>query len=107
MSELYNTIFAQVIGLLWKDGGRGRRADRERKSRSLGYLEALKNIAVKAGFDVPFYTRTGWPALRGKRDFRGSCCRFMVTMPTDSGTGNWRISGAVMPSFHYERQTHE
>lgn len=60
------------------------------------YLEALKNIAVKAGFDVPFYTRTGWPALREKR-FSGSCCRFMVTMPTDSGTGNWRICRAVMP----------
>ena len=24
---------------------------------------------MKAGFDVPFYTRTGWPALRGKEVF--------------------------------------
>ena len=27
------------------------------------YLMALKRIATQAGFDLPFYTRTGWPEL--------------------------------------------
>lgn len=27
------------------------------------YLMALKQIATKIGFDLPFYTRTGWPEL--------------------------------------------
>lgn len=69
-TELYNTIFAQVNGLLWKDGGPVVGVQIENESRGpWDYLEALKNIAVKAGFDVPFYTRTGWPALRGKEVF--------------------------------------
>ena len=69
-TELYNTIFAQVNGLLWKDGGPVVGVQIENESRGpWDYLEALKNIAVKAGFDVPFYTRTGWPALRGKEIF--------------------------------------
>ncbi len=55
---------------MWKDGGPVVGVQIENESRGpWDYLEALKNIAVKAGFDVPFYTRTGWPALRGKEVF--------------------------------------
>lgn len=28
------------------------------------YLMALKHIAQEIGFDLPFYTRTGWPELK-------------------------------------------
>ncbi len=100
-TELYNTIFAQVNGLLWKDGGPVVGVQIENESRGpWDYLEALKNIAVKAGFDVPFYTRTGWPALRGKEVFGQLLPLFMVTMPTDSGTGNWRdMPGSYADAF--------
>ena len=30
---------------------------------------ALKEMAVEAGFDTPFYTRTGWPKLNGNEEF--------------------------------------
>ena len=92
-TELYNTIFAQVNGLLWKDGGPVVGVQIENESRGpWDYLEALKNIAVKAGFDVPFYTRTGWPALRGKEIFGQ-----LLPLYGDYADGNWRICRAVMP----------
>ena len=60
------------------------------------YLESLKNIAVKAGFESPsIHVPVGLHF--GEKRFSGNCCLFMVTMPTDSGTGNWRICRAVMP----------
>ena len=50
-------------GLLWKDGGPviGIQLDNE-YSGPADYLMALKKIARSAGLDVPFYTKTGWPA---------------------------------------------
>ena len=68
--NLYNNIFAQVNGLLWKQGGTVVGVQIENESRGpWPYLEALKKTAVEAGFDTPFYTRTGWPKLNGKEVF--------------------------------------
>lgn len=60
----YRQIFSQVSGLQWKDGGPviGAQFDNEYRGRG-SYLMSLKKIALDAGFDLPFYTRTGWPEL--------------------------------------------
>jgi len=62
--RLYRQIFTQVQGLQWKDGGPVIAAQFDNEYRGRGeYLLALKHIAQKIGFDLPFYTRTGWPEL--------------------------------------------
>lgn len=62
--RLYRQIFTQVQGLQWKDGGPviGAQFDNEYRGPA-SYLLALKRIATDIGFDLPFYTRTGWPEL--------------------------------------------
>ena len=63
--QLYRQIFTQVQGLQWKDGGPVIAAQFDNEYRGRGeYLMALKKIATDIGFDLPFYTRTGWPELR-------------------------------------------
>ena len=63
--KLYRQIFTQVQGLQWKDGGPLIAAQFDNEYRGRGeYLMVLKQIAEKIGFDLPFYTRTGWPELR-------------------------------------------
>ena len=65
VEKLYRQIFTQVQGLQWKDGGPVIAAQFDNEYRGRGeYLMALKQIALKIGFDLPFYTRTGWPELR-------------------------------------------
>ena len=63
-TRLYRQIFTQVQGLQWKDGGPviSAQFDNEYRGRA-DYLLTLKRIAQGIGFDLPFYTRTGWPAL--------------------------------------------
>lgn len=64
VERLYRQIFTQVHGLQWKDGGPVIAAQFDNEYRGSGdYLMALKNIALGIGFDLPFYTRTGWPEL--------------------------------------------
>ena len=65
VERLYRQIFTQVQGLQWKDGGPVLAAQFDNEYRGRGeYLMALKRIATRIGFDLPFYTRTGWPQLR-------------------------------------------
>ena len=65
VEKLYRQIFTQVQGLQWKDGGPVIAAQFDNEYRGRGeYLMALKKIAGQIGFDLPFYTRTGWPELR-------------------------------------------
>ena len=62
--QLYRQIFTQVQGLQWKDGGPVIAAQFDNEYRGRGdYLMGLKRVALAAGFDLPFYTRTGWPEL--------------------------------------------
>lgn len=64
VERLYRQIFTQVQGLQWKDGGPVLACQFDNEYRGSGsYLMALKRIALQAGFDLPFYTRTGWPEL--------------------------------------------
>ena len=62
--KLYRQIFSQIQGLQWKDGGPLLACQFDNEYRGSGdYLMALKKIALQIGFDLPFYTRTGWPEL--------------------------------------------
>ena len=62
--RLYRQIFTQVQGLQWKDGGPVIACQFDNEYRGRGsYLMALKKIALGIGYDLPFYTRTGWPEL--------------------------------------------
>ena len=64
VERLYRQIFTQVQGLQWKDGGPLMACQFDNEYRGRGsYLMALKEIALRIGFDLPFYTRTGWPDL--------------------------------------------
>ncbi len=64
-AALYRQIFSQVQGLQWKDGGPVVGAQFDNEYRGHGsYLMTLKKIATDIGFDLPFYTRTGWPELK-------------------------------------------
>lgn len=63
-ARFYRQIFAQVQGLQWKDGGPVIAAQFDNEYRGpAAYLLALKHAALGIGFDLPFYTRTGWPEL--------------------------------------------
>lgn len=66
----YGQIGEQVKGLMWKDGGPivGVQLENEYRGR-WEHLAALKQMAVEAGFDVPLYTRTGWPQLTSPAKF--------------------------------------
>lgn len=63
--KLYRQIFTQLQGLQWKDGGPVMACQFDNEYRGHGsYLMKLKEIANSIGFDLPFYTRTGWPELK-------------------------------------------
>ena len=64
VDRLYRQIYSQLIGLQWKDGGPLIACQFDNEYRGSGdYLMALKKMALQIGFDLPFYTRTGWPEL--------------------------------------------
>ena len=67
---LYENIFGQVKGMLWKDGGPVVGVQIENECRGpWNYYMTLRDMAIETGFDVPFMTRTGWPKLNGKEEF--------------------------------------
>ena len=60
----YSQIFEQTKGFLWKEGGPVIGVQLENEYRGPGeHLITLKTMAQEIGFDLPLYTRTGWPAL--------------------------------------------
>lgn len=67
--KLYGKIYEQAEGQLWKDGGCIIGIQIENEYGHCGgltggdgreHMLTLKQLAVKTGFDVPFYTATGW-----------------------------------------------
>ncbi|MGC4071228.1 MAG: beta-galactosidase [Nibricoccus sp.] len=67
---LYQEIAAQTRGLLWKSGGPVVAVQLENEyGGPAEHLLTLKKIARDAGLDVPYYTRTGWPALKSPMPF--------------------------------------
>lgn len=88
VDRLYRHIFTQVQGLQWKDGGPVMACQFDNEYRGNGsYLMALKKIATDIGFDLPFYTRTGWPELRTPVPFGE-----MLPLYGDYADGFWERS---------------
>ena len=97
-TELYRQIFSQVQGLQWKDGGPVIAAQFDNEYRGKGsYLLALKKIAQQAGFDLPFYTRTGWPELRTPVPFGE-----MIPLYGDYADGFWDRSTEEAVGNYYK-----
>ena len=88
VERLYRQIFTQLQGLQWKDGGPVMAAQFDNEYSGKGeYLMALKQIATKIGFDLPFYTRTGWPELATPVPFSE-----MLPLYGDYADGFWERS---------------
>ncbi len=73
VQKLYNAIAEQLKGLYFKDGGPivGTQIENEFRFNNpagLQHMFTLKQMAIKAGIDVPFYTATGWPGSNLKQD---------------------------------------
>lgn len=86
-------IYRQVEGLLWKDGGPIIGVQLENEYRGDGaHLMTLKSMAREIGFDVPLYTRTGWPKL-GRPVPYGE----ILPLYGDYADGFWDRSIAEMP----------
>ena len=88
VQRLYRQIFTQVQGLQWKDGGPLMACQFDNEYRGRGsYLMALKRMATEIGFDLPFYTRTGWPELSSPVPFGE-----MIPLYGDYADGFWERS---------------
>ena len=101
--RLYRQIFTQVQGLQWKDGGPVIAAQFDNEYRGRGsYLMALKKIATGIGFDLPFYTRTGWPELSTPVPFGE-----MIPLYGDYADGFWdkditECAGSYYQAFNFK-----
>ena len=103
VEALYRQIYTQAQGLLWKDGGPVIACQFDNEYRGHGsYLMALKGIAVRCGFELPFYTRTGWPELRTPVPFGE-----MIPLYGDYADGFWNRTttegaGNYWKAFHFK-----
>jgi hypothetical protein len=66
--DYYAQIRKQLDGLLYKDGGPVIGIQLDNETGNAKYLLALKKLAVGLGFDVPFYSYTGWNHVRVSDD---------------------------------------
>lgn len=97
-ARLYRQIFSQVQGLQWRDGGPVIAAQFDNEYRGHGsYLMALKALALDAGFDLPFYTRTGWPELKTPVPYGE-----MIPLYGDYADGFWDRSLAEGAGNYYK-----
>jgi hypothetical protein len=103
VETLYRQIFTQIQGLQWKDGGPVIGCQFDNEYRGSGdYLMSLKKIATDIGFDLPFYTRTGWPELSKPTPFGE-----MIPLYGDYADGFWDRStgegvGNYWKAFHFK-----
>lgn len=102
VTRLYRQIFTQVQGLQWKDGGPviGAQFDNEFGGYS-SYLLRLKKIANDIGFDLPFYTKTGWPEMKDQLPYGE-----MIPLFGDYADGFWdrsiqECAGYYWQGFHF------
>lgn len=92
----YQQIFEQSKGLLWKEGGPIIGVQIENEFRGPGeHLMALKKMAQEIGFDLPLYTRTGWPTLTAPIPFGE-----ILPLFGDYPDGFWDRSLMEMPGDH-------
>ena len=101
-AALYRQIFAQVQGLQWKDGGPVIAVQFDNEQRNGNYLMALKRMAQPIGYDLPFYTRTGWPELNRPVPFGE-----MLPLYGDYADGFWdrstkETSGNYYKAFNFK-----
>lgn len=93
LQRWYAEIFQQVEGMMWKDGGPVIGIQLENEYRGPGaHLITLKEMAQEIGFDVPIYTRTGWPALTSPIPFGE-----IIPLYGDYSDGFWDRSTNEMP----------
>ena len=84
--KLFERVHSEVAPHFWKNGGPVIGVQLENESRGpWPYYQALKKLAVDAGFDVPMYTRTGWPRLNGPETTFGE----MIPLYGDYAEGFW------------------
>lgn len=89
----FDQLYAQVCGLFYKDGGPIVGIQVENECRGpWSYMMALKDMLVRKGFDVPFYTRTGWPKMTDKATFGD-----LLPLYGDYADGFWDRSMNDMP----------
>lgn len=93
LKKWYGCIFQQVNGLLWKDGGAiiGLQLENE-YSGPWEHLMGLKEMVREIGFDVPLYTRTGWPKLATPAQFGE-----IIPLYGDYADGFWDRKLTEMP----------
>ena len=101
-AKLYRQIFAQVQGMQWKDGGPVIAVQFDNEQRNGNYLMALKKLALGIGYDLPFYTRTGWPELNRPVPFGE-----MLPLYGDYADGFWdrstkETSGNYYKAFNFK-----
>lgn len=100
---LYSQIYTQIEGLQWKDGGPIIAAQFDNEYGGHGsYLMALKKIAINTGFDLPFYTRTGWPELKSPIPYGE-----MIPLYGDYADGFWdrsieETAGEYYKAFNFK-----
>lgn len=98
VERLYRQIYSQVMGLQWKDGGPIIACQFDNEYRGSGdYLMALKRMALTIGFDLPFYTRTGWPELSKPVPFGE-----LLPLYGDYADGFWEKSTAETAGNYYK-----
>ena len=99
----YRQVFTQVQGLQWKDGGPIISCQFDNEYHGHGsYLMSLKKIANEIGFNLPFYTRTGWPELASPIPYGE-----MLPLFGDYADGFWERSsveaaGDYWQAFHFK-----
>ena len=99
VEKFWKRLFPEVEPHLWKNGGPVIGVQLENESRGpWPYYQALKALAVKTGYDVPMYTRTGWPRLNGPETTFGE----MIPLYGDYAEGFWDRSLKSMPGSYKE-----
>ncbi len=97
VDALYRQVYSQVVGMQWKDGGSVIAVQFDNEQRNGNYLMALKRLALSIGFDLPFYTRTGWPELTRPVPFGE-----MLPLYGDYADGFWDRSVAETAGNYYK-----
>ena len=95
--KLFERVSREVAPHFWKNGGAVIGVQLENESRGpWPYYQALKKLAVDAGYDVPMYTRTGWPRLNGPETTFGE----MIPLYGDYAEGFWDRELKSMPGAY-------
>lgn len=95
--KFWRRVFPEVEAHLWKNGGCVIGVQLENESRGpWPYYQALKALAVEIGYDVPMYTRTGWPKLNGAETTFGE----LIPLYGDYAEGFWDRETTPMPGSY-------